>query len=256
MSLVLFALGASFLLLLWRLRWRRTARALGLAWVAVFWLLGNGIATRWITNSLQAGYAAPTRIAWQPDAVIVLLGMGMQRLPQEGGVEPQSLAYSRILRTAQLYDACVAATRGCTVVVSGGDPAGLGRTEAELYSALLVEVGVPRAAIIEEERSRTTWENARDTTDLLARRPHGPVVLVTSGLHMRRAVLYFRHFGLRPLPARSDYAAPFPSWLPSSYNLLVCDLALVEWLGIARYHLYKHLGWNGSAAAPPAVVPP
>lgn len=256
MSLVLFALGALLLLLLSRLRWRRTSRVLGVAWVAVFWLLGNGMATRWITDATQAGYAMPARVTWQPDSVIVLLGMGMQRLPHEGGIEPQSLAYSRILRTAQLYDRCATNARGCTVVVSGGDPAGLGRTEAELYSALLVEAGVPRAAIVEEEQSRTTWENARYTAQLLAPRPHGRLVLVTSGLHMRRALLYFHHFGLHPLPARSDYAAPFASWLPNSYNLLICDLALVEWVNIARYRLYSRLGWQESAAIPAPVVPP
>jgi hypothetical protein len=40
------------------------------------------------------------------------------------------------------------------------------------------------------------------------------------------------------------------SWWPQSGNLALCDLALHEYLGIARYHEYNAMGWN----APP--LPP
>ncbi|WP_175485689.1 YdcF family protein [Pseudoxanthomonas sp. GM95] len=243
MSLLFLALGVLLTALLYRLRSRWPARVLGLCWLVTFWLLGNGVLTGWIVDFTQRS-PAPRPIAWQPGSVIIVLGMGMQKLPHEGGIEPQSLAYSRILRAVQLYDRCAQATTGCRILLSGGDPAGLGKTEAELYGSLLEEAGVPASAVLHETASRNTWENARYTARLLATKPHGPLVLVTSGLHMRRSLLYFAHFGLQPAPARSDYTAPFSSWLPNSYNLLIGDLATVEWLGIARYHWYNWLGKN------------
>lgn len=252
MSLLFLALGALLTAVLFRLRWRRTARVVASCWVIVFWLLGNGVLAGWIVAMTQAGQRDPVRLAWAPDSVIIVLGMGMQKLPHEGGIEPQSLAYSRILRAVQLYESCKASTRGCRVLISGGDPAGLGNTEAQLYGSLLREAGVPASALLEESASRNTWENAKFTSRLLSEVPHGPLVLVTSGLHMRRSLLYFAHFGLHPTPARSDYTAPFSSWLPNSYNLLISDLACVEWLGIARYHWYNFLGRND---APVKAIP-
>ncbi|TMN18939.1 YdcF family protein [Pseudoxanthomonas sp. X-1] len=270
MSLLLLAVGVLLTALLFRLRRPRAARCVGVVWFVLFWLLGNGLLAGRIVDATQAGQRAPARVVWQPGAVIIVLGMGMQRLPHEGGIEPQSLAYSRILRAVQLFDACKAATQGCKVLVSGGDPAGLGNSEAELYASLIEEAGVPAADVWKEEASRNTWENAKFTARLLSSRPHGPLVLVTSGLHMRRSLLYFRHFGLQPTPERSDYTTPFASWLPNSYNLLISDLAAVEWLGIARYHWYNWLGRNdppiepapeGSSAHPllrdrPVTLPP
>ncbi|WDS35100.1 YdcF family protein [Pseudoxanthomonas sp.] len=255
MSLLLLALGVVVVLLLSRLRSPWPARIVGLSGLTAFWLLGNGVLTGWIVDFTQRGQTARS-IAWQPDSVIVLLGMGMQKLPHEGDVEPQSLAYSRILRAVQLYDRCARATDGCSVLVSGGDPAGLGKTEAELYASLLEEAGVPAEAVIKENASRNTWENARYTARLLAATHHGPLVLVTSGLHMRRSLLYFAHFGLHPAPARSDYTAPFPSWFPNSYNLLISDLATIEWLGIARYHWYNLLGRNQAPVKPETETDP
>jgi uncharacterized SAM-binding protein YcdF (DUF218 family) len=256
MSLFFLAFGVALTTLLFRLRRRVAARMLAIAWVCVFWLLGNGVLAGWIVDATQAGQRTPSAIVWTPDSVIVVLGMGMQKLPHEGGIEPQSLAYSRILRAVQLYDRCTANTTGCRVLISGGDPAGLGKTEAELYGSLLEEAGVPRSALLEEKASRNTWENAKFSARALAGTPHGRLVLVTSGLHMRRSLLYFAHFGLAPIPARSDYTAPFSSWWPNSYNLLISDLATVEWLGIARYHGYSALGRNGSPVKPPVETDP
>jgi len=250
MSLFFLALGVLLTILLFRLQKIRTARLLATVWVATFWLLGSGVLAGWIVDAAQAGQRTPPGIAWKRDSVIVLLGMGMQKLPREGGIEPQSLAYSRILRAVQLYDRCMAISTGCKVLVSGGDPAGLGNTEAELYASLLEEAGVPSAALLEEKASRNTWENAKFSAQLLSQTPHGQLVLVTSGLHMRRGLLYFAHFGLHPIPARSDYTAPFRSWWPNSYNLLISDLAAVEWLGIARYHWYNLLGRNDPPVLP------
>jgi hypothetical protein len=44
------------------------------------------------------------------------------------------------------------------------------------------------------------------------------------------------------------------SWWPQSWNLALCDLALHEYLGIARYYEYNAMGWN-APPLPPLVAP-
>jgi DUF218 domain len=55
-------------------------------------------------------------------------------------------------------------------------------------SAELVEWGVPRTAILVDARSRTTRENAVETERILTARGARSLLLVTSALHMSRAV--------------------------------------------------------------------
>ena len=88
------------------------------------------------------------------------------------------------------------------IVVSGGFMV----TSMSLASALaefLVGNGVPREAIILEERSTSTHENALFTAELIGNMP-GRKVLMTSDQHMFRASRAFHHAGLeivpRPIP--------------------------------------------------------
>jgi len=76
------------------------------------------------------------------------------------------------------------------------------------------------------------------------------LVLVSSGIHVRRAALYFSHFGVHALVVRGDYVRASLGVLPNSWNFLLLDLALHEYIGILRYHVYNLLGWNAPAARP------
>src|SRR5437867_9709697 len=109
----------------------------------------------------------------------------------------------------------------CTVIVSGGDPHGLGVSEANVYGAVLVKIGVDPADLVIEGRSLNTWQNAQFCAAWLNGHPQDQVVLVTSGFHLRRSILYFAHFGIHALPARADYVDAPMHLLPQAYNFLV-----------------------------------
>lgn len=88
------------------------------------------------------------------------------------------------------------------IVVSGG----FMETRMSLASAVaefLVGNGVPREAMILEERSTSTHENAGYTAQLISGMP-GTKVLMTSDQHMFRASREFRRVGMeivpRPIP--------------------------------------------------------
>jgi uncharacterized SAM-binding protein YcdF (DUF218 family) len=109
------------------------------------------------------------------------------------------------------------------IVVSGGfmeTPMSLASAVAEF----LVGNGVPREAIILEERSTSTHENAGYTAALLGSMP-GTRVLMTSDQHMFRASREFRRVGMeivpRPIPDVAKRASQILNRGPLFVGLLV-----------------------------------
>jgi len=96
--------------------------------------------------------------------------------------------------------------------------------------------------IILETASKNTWENARYSSQLLT--GNDRVYLVTSGMHMRRSILYFQHFGIDARPVRADYLSPARGWQPNAFNVLLTTAAMHEYIGVWRYYVYNALGWN------------
>ena len=240
--------------LLARLRWRRCSRAL-LALAAVLLLaVGCGPLPGWLLTHLQADYAADAPVAWGRRTAIVLLGASTVRVAPGGRVEASLFAYGRIDKAAALYRECrQVAGRECRLEVSGGDARGLGRPEAAVYAANLQRLGVDPADLLLESSSMNTWQNAQFSGPLLQAYGADRVLLVSSGYHLRRGMLYFAHFGIHAVPVRADYVSSAASWTPSSYNFAMADLALHEYLGIARYRVYDAMGWNVTATKPGAL---
>lgn len=80
------------------------------------------------------------------------------------------------------------------LVMTGGRGPGAKRAEAPAMAAAARAAGVPDGAILVEDRSRTTAENAREVAALL---PAGAQIwIVTQPFHGRRARRLFRRAGL------------------------------------------------------------
>lgn len=77
------------------------------------------------------------------------------------------------------------------IVVSGGDAAGVGHTEASIMANVLVKQGVPKNAIIQESQALTTAENAWFLLRWIPKGT-GAVYIVTSDFHMARAKYIFQ----------------------------------------------------------------
>jgi uncharacterized SAM-binding protein YcdF (DUF218 family) len=213
----------------------------------LFFAVGCGPLPDELMRRLQAGSAAELLQAWQPRAAIIVLGAGVQRVPDAGAVEAPLEAYGRLLKGLELYLQCKHAGKACVLILSGGDPAGAGVSEAKVYGDALLKVGVDPSDLVLEGRSLTTWQNAQYCASWLDEHPQDQVVLVTSGFHLRRGALYFTRFGVHVLPVRADYLGGRVGVLPLAYNFLVMDLVLHEYLGLLRYQVYEVLGWNGAA---------
>ncbi len=172
----------------------------------------------------------------QRDVIVVLGGF-------VGGPIPPRLtsnltaASDRVRHAAHLF----AAGKAPLIVASGGGPPDAA-SEASLIADLLVEFGVPRNAILIEAESRTTYENARFTRVLLEQRGPQTVLLVTSALHMPRALATFRAAGVDVVAAPTDFEIVEEGigWLPDAEALEGSTRAIKEYLGMV---VYRWRGW-------------
>jgi len=235
-----------------RLGWGRLRQA-GLVLAVLFALaVGCGPVPKLLLNYWQAPYVQRPALDWAPSNAIVLLTAG-SAYPPGGPLEPGQNAYSRIAETAVLYRDCHAAGVRCTVLVSGGDADRTGEPLSRTYKRTLMALGVPRDDLVLEKRSLTTWGNARFARGQLQQIGAQRTWLVTSALHLRRAVFAFRHFGMEVTPVRADYLRGLWSLEPSAYNLYVTNAALHEYVGMALYHWYA---WRGRTDVPPERMEP
>lgn len=250
-------LGILFVLLLaaallYRLRWRRCGHVMVGITLVLFFAVGCGAVPRWLIRSLQSPYDVEPTIAWAPRNAIVLLGGGTVVAGDEP-LQPSYFADGRVLRAAQLYNECKATGNECRVLITGGDSQDHGQAESVVYARALRKLGVPQADLLLETRSMTTWQNAQFSRPLLAAYAPQHLVLVTSGIHLRRALLYFAHFGIHPQPVAGDWLNARREAVPDSWNYLLADAALHEYLGIWRYDVYNFMGWNAPKAPPLGV---
>lgn len=77
------------------------------------------------------------------------------------------------------------------IIVTGGDPAGVGRTEAFEMRKVLVNAGIPQEVIIQESQAETTAENAWYALRWIPKGT-GHFYIVTSDFHMPRATYIFQ----------------------------------------------------------------
>lgn len=238
LCVVLLVAGAILVMV----RWRKTGFALaltGIVW-AVFWALPAS--TLWAGGLLEQRY--PHRLPDElPQAqAIVVLG-GNTANNRQNWFQPldAQTAWSRIDTAARLYEA----GRAPRIVLSGAALDGT-MSEASMMARQLVQYGIPEQALVQEAASLTTYENAVYTRKVLDAQNIGDVLLVTSALHMPRAMAVFRKQGIHAVAAPSDPQITVPDdpdfsfWLPSMRALSASRSIVKEYVGLLVYWLR---GW-------------
>lgn len=140
---------------------------------------------------------------------IIVLGAGLMA----DGQPTPTLRY-RLQRAAKFYRQQRAKYhRPVTIVVSGGQGSDEVVPESTAMRRYLVDNGIPRDAIVEENQSTSTMENLRFSHALIVRhQPFYRAVLVTSNYHVLRANIFARqlHLDLTGIGARTPwYYLPF-----------------------------------------------
>jgi len=171
---------------------------------------------------------------------IVLLGGGIyENAPEYNGRD--MLGRHSMMRT--IYAADVARKSGLDLYATGGNPlTHADEAEADLMRHWLLKQGLKVGSLHAETASNNTWENAAFIKNMLAAKEVKRVVLVTSALHMPRAVWCFKSHGFEVVPAPMDYiskqeAYDLRSYLPHWAVLSDSGQALHEQLGLLWYRL-------------------
>ncbi len=123
--------------------------------------------------------------------VIIVLGSGLRR---DG--RPGDALYRRSLRAAELYTEGFAPNVICT----GGQTNGYPRSEADACREVLEANGVPAGAIMLDDHSRSTEENALNSREIMAAQGWQDAVLVSDSFHMLRGQWIFESQGLMVYP--------------------------------------------------------
>ncbi len=217
------------------------------------WLLSAGLVasllpawlplTAWLAVPLEERFAPPLELPPQPGGIIVLGGAEELDL---SAAHPQAAlndAAERLVAFAALarrYPEARLVYSGGSTALKGGGPTG-----AAVAREVLSALGVPPERTVFEDAARNTYENAVLSKALVRPRPGEPWLLVTSAMHMPRAVGVFRKVGWPVVPYPVDYQLLGPSDLTldlwPSPNVLEelarFDDAAHEWLGLIAYRL-------------------
>jgi uncharacterized SAM-binding protein YcdF (DUF218 family) len=240
-QLIIFTLFALFSAVF--VLWRRARKAIAVAGVALFWLLASGWLAAPLLAAVQGGALPAPPPRFGASTVIVVLGDGT-RFDARGALVPRRDAMPRIATAASLYAQCKQEReRRCKVIMSGGNPEAHPAAEADTYAPYLLRAHVARDDLILENKSRTTYENAKDVARILRGERYDSLMLVTSAYHMPRALMDFHRFGLAPEPIASSGRVVRRGLLPRRSNLIAANVALHELIGIAQFHVYRALGW-------------
>jgi len=98
------------------------------------------------------------------------------------------------------------------LIMSTGDNQKLGVTNARVMGDYAAGKGVPRDNIIEEDRSKNTWENLRYSMDIIRRAGWQQPTLVTIDLYTPRAVATARKQGWQDFCWLSIFAKGEPAY--------------------------------------------
>jgi len=238
---ILSPLGFGLLLafVLWRLHARmpRCLWRIGIAVEIVCLVLTTPFGAGLLVAFEEARAPSPQSCAAPAPSTIVLLSGGVRRLPRDvhdyGALSNASMRRTidaaRLMRDQPGVQLVISGTRGDEDV-----------HESEVMAALAHELGVPAEAIRVETASLTTWENAERVRALDANIP-ARIWLVTSALHMPRALIAFRRAGFEACSYPSDYlSSPIEGlgdFLPSGGAVSNAAAALHEMVGEIVYRL-------------------
>ncbi len=208
--------------------------SLGVAWSALW---SVPIASDALRGLLERRYPAIADAASLPTAdAIVVLGGGHYGWLDRPEVDARALKYSRVAAGARAWRA----HRAPLVILSGGGGGGKG-SEARRMADAMERLGVPASALLLEERSRDTRDNAEYTAAIARRHGLRRLLLVTSSLHMPRASLLFREAGIEVVPVPVPEGAPLcgwkQRWLPSRGALWRSGRAWKEFAGLLATRL-------------------
>jgi uncharacterized SAM-binding protein YcdF (DUF218 family) len=193
--------------------------------------------TTWLAaQSLEAWYR-PDPPAMDGAEAIVVLAAGI--FPA-GAITPEAIAQTNTYVRCQYGVWLWKRSPRLPVLVCGGDSPSVATPAAAVMRRIMLAAGVPEAQVWVEDRSRSTYENARFGAEILRSKGIRRAVVVTEAYHMLRSERCFRRQGVDVIaaPCAFNTIEHGPKGLiPGGDAVLANEDILHEFVGLAWYRL-------------------
>lgn len=189
--------------------------------------------------SLERQYQFPTRKILENVDIMVILGGGVKgsdgfrKSPEASGA-----TYSRVFNGIKIFRQ----SRARVLVLSGAGGQRDGETNADVMKDIAIALGIPENSIITEAMSRNTMEHAIELAKLFPTGERMRMGVVTSALHMSRAVQAFSKKNpenrIVPIPVSYIYSPlkySFENLIPDFDAFSASSYAIHEWIGMLWY---------------------
>jgi len=229
------------LFFLWATRRARLGKTLVTVGTVLLLLLSTPFISSRLLTPLERRYPAvlhPEKISWEgrknetsPRWIVVLGGGHVSDPCLPPNSQVSGAALGRLVEGVRLYKAIP----GSKLLLSGGKVFD-SVPEAEVLARIAVLLGAKPQDILLDPDSRDTADEAEIIAKMIGREKF---ILVTSAVHMPRAMALFKKCGMRPLPAPTDYldrqAQGFSpgAFFPRATSLGQVETAVHEYLGLA-----------------------
>ncbi|MFM8552349.1 MAG: YdcF family protein [Nitrospiraceae bacterium] len=223
----------------------RLLRGLAVLALCLLFSLGNAYVANSLVGLIESQYPPYDPVSGKAFDAIVVLGGGVAG---KGTLRPtDELSGSSQRRTicgVELFAKSLAPRilfSGRGWAFSGDEP-----SEGDVMKAFAVRFGVPADAILVETQSRNTYENAVESKRMLG---GGSILLVTSAVHIPRAMGLFRKQGFEATPFPCGYLVanqPGEAWNGDIFDLIPdigalsrSTAAITEFVGLLVYRLRR-----------------
>ena len=219
-------------------RYAALGRRLMVASIALLAICGFSPLGNWLLYPLEARFPRWEASRGAPDGIIVLGGSIDANLSEAHGETVVRSAADRVIAAAEL------ALRypNARILFTGGSPNLVSHDarEADYAGALFESLGVAKARLMMERRSRNTQENAEFSKALVQPKSGERWLLVTSAFHMPRSVGLFRRAGFNVEAYPVDWRVGGRSDLLTFSSVAIegisrTEQGLREWLGLIAY---------------------
>ena len=191
-----------------------------------------------VVERIEQKHAVLSFLPWGETPPILVLGSG--GIPDDRLMPSQQLTAHSMARCLEGYRIWKKLPESKLVLSSAGREGFI--SQAEIYASAVKEWGVPDSAIIVVTTPTNTIEEAKDFREMFPE--ENGVILVTSALHMGRAIKIFKAVGLEPIPAPTEFrvkrhpGGPENQWVPNIESLILWEKVAHEVLGRIYIRLF------------------
>ncbi len=237
-GLIYLLLFISLILILLKKKWGKRLLVFTLV---LFYLLSIMPVSNLLLKTLENKYPPLLTPPKDVKYIVVLGGGAINRdtqLPSTSRLGSSSTA--RLLEGIRLFKQL----DNAVLVTSGGNSSanpieGLTCFQMKKLAVLL---GIEKEKIMPLCDARDTYEEAKNIQQLLGEQSF---LLVTSALHMPRAMFFLKKIGLNPIPAPADfkgqskYNYSYSPFLPAADHFVHSSLTIKEYVGLIFYRFLK-----------------